>query len=255
MARKLEELIELAKQYKIDYEGLEYNDLSSKVAQAEKEAMTTNAEIVKLRKQLEAEKAKNKQMKVQYENLDDGREPTHEELMNLPIEVAPYIPSMGKLNSPKYVFEEDLGQDVNYVEHDYTKTGVPEGMQPGDERIPLQFEHKGYKQNKVKSTTAGPTANAGICLYPGDTFMTIYDDKQTGYLWADVMPFLKNLRNGYYYDKYKDRIRKSQTMIFRRYAIPKEVMDSIWIDIKKEEMKKDVEDKQFENFLKENYND
>lgn len=251
MARTIEELKALAEKHRIDnYETMSYNELSHAVADAER-IKNDSEEIKKLKEELALERNKLKKMKVQYEGVDDGRTPTHDELMNLPIIVAPHIPDMGKPNAPKYTFEEELGQDVHYVERNFVKEGIPEGMKPGEENIPLQFEHQGYKKNKVKSTTAGPTSNAGISLLPGEQWLTVFDKNRIGYLWADVMPYLKAIHDGYYYDKYIDKITKAQIMIDHRYAVPKHIIDSIFIDIAKAEKKREIEDRRFEKLLME----
>lgn len=248
---KKDEAINILHEAGINTEGLSWNELHSLAVKTLKEkpvSATQSNEYLKLKRELEIEKAKNKELQIKYENRDSGRAPTAEELLNNPILVAPHIPHMGRPKNPKYLFEEELGQDVVYEDIDYVKNGIPQNMKQGEQRM-SGFQHCSYKKNKVTATTGGPLQNPGLELRSDEKFLTVFDGNREGYLWSQAKKELMKINHGYYYQKYMGDIyggngkKGKLTSIMGRYAIEKTWFDAVLQDITKAEKKRKVEER------------
>ncbi|CAJ0596482.1 unnamed protein product [Cylicocyclus nassatus] len=117
-------------------------------------------EYQRLKKELEVERAKNKAYGVRYENKDEGEEPTAKVLKEQDIIIAPEIKPDNRPKYPKYMFNEELNNDVAYSDDDYVKNGRPENLKRGDYAVG-HYGHQTYLDKKVVATTGGPLQNVG----------------------------------------------------------------------------------------------
>lgn len=229
----------------IDITGMTWNEQVSTVAKAmasEPRKKISEDEVTKLKRELAEAKARNKEYQIKYENFDSGSAPTGDELRNIPIEIAPLIGAEGD-KKPKYLFEEEVGNDVSYHEENYLRDGIPQDMTKGENRSGT-FKHLGYKNNKVIATTGGPLRNAGIQWDPEALFPIVYSQTQKGYLWTAVRATLLTINGGYYLTEFDKDIHGDQHQrgklfsIMNRLALPIEFGNWMFKEIEKREARR-----------------
>lgn len=259
---KDEEVKAEAERLGIDISDMTWNERHSVISKAlaEEEADgPSKKEYEELKRQLIAEKAKNKEYRVKYEDADPGVRPTTKDYLNLPIEIAPYIDDKGTPGIPKGLTLEELNHDVIYDDNDYVRDGIPEGLQKGQD-ISGTFSHKGYRSEKVIGTRGDPCFNAGLCIYPKENFITVYTGdinkpEQEGYLWRHVKSLLKQVNGGTYLAKYRGEIYGHGDVpgqIFQikgRYALPKEYVHNLMQRITREERARKMEEQKYQEGL------
>lgn len=253
-----------AKRLGIDISNMEWNErhsVVSKALAAETKDRDLLAELEKAKRELAVEKARNKEMRVRHENYDDGRDPTRDEMLNIPIEVAPYIPDKGRPGHPKGIVEEELNYDVTYNNNDFVRDGMPQNLREGESQFGT-FQHRGYMQQKVIGTRGDPCYNAGIKWNPNEMFMTVYTGdvnkpEKEGYLWAQIKALLKTINGGAYLNKYRTElygqpnagIEGMISHIKGRYILPKEYANDLIQRIQKEERKRIMEEQKYQKGL------
>lgn len=180
-----QEVLQHAKRLGIDVSNMTWNEMHSTVTKALKDTdkkISESQELQDLRRELRKEKARNKELKVKYENQDPGRAPTEEELDMYDIEITPYIANNKKWK-PNGQTEVELNQNVNYDDNNYMIKRLPDDIHSAER----SFTHLNYLSDKVIGVRADPIRNVGTTLRKGEVFKSAYigsrlRPKQEGYL-------------------------------------------------------------------------
>lgn len=217
-------------------EELQWNELTAAIA--ERQALEraknqpTSEDYQRLQKELEAERAKTKAFKRKYEGYDEGEEPDKETLKKQPVVLAPEIKAGNRPKYPKYMFEEELNNDVAYTDDDYVKNGRPSDLKRGDYAVG-EYGHQAYLDTKVKAQTGGPRSNAAIIWNPDEVFKSIKVGNKQWYQWAHVQAVLKDTEGGIFLAKINEELDGARNRnsvlkcINRQYIIDKK-----WLNLK-----------------------
>lgn len=248
-----QEVLQHAKRLGIDVSNMTWNEMHSTVTKALKDTdkkISESQELQELRRELRKEKARNKELKVKYENQDPGRAPTEEELNKYDIEITPYIANNKKWK-PNGQTEVTLNQNVNYDDNNYMFKGMPENTNSAER----SFTHLNYLSDKVVGVRADPIRNVGTTLRRGEVFKSAYigslsRPKAEGYLWTDVKKHLSHINGGVYIEEYADDIfgnnnkKAALQQIGGRYVLPKPFVHNLLRKIAKQEKLRAMEEEQ-----------